>query len=117
MVLDGLVTPAVAARYSRHRPSSNRRREFVRFAGLIDRRTDADRLMFLSAAIAAWGWTLSKRGMSRAAGVLGMIAGGLLLVILGASFTAMNPFVLMGAIVANAIWATVTGVMLMQTNF
>lgn len=117
MVLDGLVTPAVAARYlAAPAKLEYARTLFVLLGSLIGVLMPIG-LMFLSAAIAAWGWTLSERGMSRAAGVLGMIAGGLLLVILGASFTAMNPFVLMGAIVANAIWATVTGVMLMQTNF
>jgi len=116
MALDGLVTPAVAARYLAAPGKLEYARSlFVLLGSLISVLMPIG-LMFLSAAIAAWGWTLSESGVSRAAGVLGTITGGLMLVVLGASFTAMNPFVLMGAIVANAIWATVTGIMLLRTK-
>ena len=50
----------------------------------------------------------------RIAGLLGLVMGGLAVAALGATFMAMNPLVLMGAIAATALWAVVAGVLLMK---
>ncbi|HXC56242.1 MAG TPA: hypothetical protein VNU97_13165 [Rhizomicrobium sp.] len=112
MVLDGLVTPAVAAKYLAAPAKIEYAKSlFVLIGALISFLMPLG-LAFQSAAIAAWGWALVASGMSRVLGVIAMLAGAGLVAALASSFAAMNPFALMGAMAAIAAWAMAAGVLL-----
>src|ERR1700749_2945814 len=115
MLLDGLVTPAIAAKYL----AAPNKLEFAKslfvLVGTLIRFVMPIGLAFQSAAVAAWGLALFTSRTSRAAGVFGIVAGGALLAAFGATATAMDPMVLMGAIAVLALWAAVAGVMMMRS--
>jgi len=114
MVLDGLVTPAVAAKYlAAPNKIEFARGLFVLIGALIGFLMPIG-LAFQSAAIACWGWALTASGVSRAAGVLGLALGTIALAALASSLAAMNPLVLMGAIAATSVWAVVAGIVLLR---
>lgn len=113
LLLDGLVTPAIAARYLAKPDKIEMARVLFVFAGTTISFMMPIGLAFQSAAIAAWGWALSVSG-SRTLGAVGIGLGGMLVVALGSSFLMMNPFVLMGAIAATSVWAALVGVSLMR---
>jgi hypothetical protein len=114
MVLDGLVTPAVAAKYlAAPNKIEFARSLFVLIGALIGFLMPLG-LAFQSAAIACWGWALAASGVSRAAGVFALALGAVALAALATSFTAMNPLVLMGAIAATSVWAVVAGIVLLR---
>lgn len=114
MVLDGLVTPAVAAKYlAAPNKIEFAKSLFVLIGALIGLLMPIG-LAFQSAAIACWGWALVASGLSRAAGVLGLALGTIALAALASSLAAMNPLVLMGAIVATSVWAVVAGIVLLR---
>ncbi|HEX4295270.1 MAG TPA: hypothetical protein VHZ29_14135 [Rhizomicrobium sp.] len=114
MVLDGLVTPAVAAKYL----AAPDRIEFARslfvLIGTLIGFLMPIGLAFQSAAIACWGWALSASRLSRAAGVFGLALGAISLAALASNLAAPNPLVLMGAIAATSVWAVVTGIVLLR---
>jgi hypothetical protein len=114
MVLDGLVTPAVAAKYlAAPNKIEFAKSLFVLIGALIGVLMPIG-LAFQSAAIACWGWALTASGLSRAAGLFGLALGVIALAALATSFIAMNPFVLMGAIAATSVWAVVAGIVLLR---
>ncbi len=114
MLIDGLATPAIAARYLAAPTKLEFAKSLFVLMGTLVSFLMPIGLMFQSAAIAAWGWALTASGQSRVAGLFGLVMGSLMLVALGASFTAMNPFALMGAIVGTALWAMVAGALLLK---
>jgi len=114
MVLDGLVTPAVAAKYlAAPDKIAFARSLFVLIGALIGFLMPIG-LAFQSAAIACWGWALTASGVSRMAGIFGLATGAITLAALAASVAAPNPFALMGAIAATSVWAVVVGIVLLR---
>ena len=115
MLIDGLATPAIAARYLAAPAKLEYAKSlFVLMSTLVGFLMPIG-LMFQSAAIAAWGWALTASRQSRSAGLFGLLLGGVMFAALGASFALMNPFVLMGAITGTALWTIVVGAFLMRT--
>jgi hypothetical protein len=113
MVLDGLATPALAARYLSEPEKIDFARALFRLVGTLIGVLMPLGLAFQSAAIAAWGWGLIASGVSRLAGVLGLALG-------GAAFAgivaAPNPLGLMAGIAATSLWAIVVGVALFRNR-
>jgi hypothetical protein len=116
MVLDGLVTPAVAAKYLAAPAKIEFAKSLFVLIGTLIGFLMPLGLMFQSAAIAAWGWALVASGMSRVLGVIALIAGAGLVALLATSFAAMSPLVLMGGIGATALWAMAVGVVLIRAR-
>jgi hypothetical protein len=114
MLLDGLVTPALAAKYL----AAPNKIEFAKalfvLVGTLIRFLMPIGLAFQSAAVAAWGLALFTSRTSRIAGVFGVVVGLLLLAAFSATASALNPMVLMGAIGVLAIWAAVAGVVMLR---
>ncbi len=107
MLLDGLVTPALAARYvAKPDKIESARTLFVLIGTLIGLLMPVG-LAFQSAAIAAWGWALTGAG-HRVTGLFGLAVGIATLAAVG--FASMNPLVLMGAIAGSALWAAAVGI-------
>lgn len=114
MALDGLVTPAVAAKYlAAPNKIEFARSLFVLIGALIGFLMPIG-LAFQSAAIACWGWALMTSRLSRAAGVFALALGAIALAALASSVAAPNPLVLMGAIAATSVWAVVAGIVLLR---
>jgi len=113
MVLDGLVTPAIAARYvAVPAKIESARALFVLIGSLIGVLMPLG-LAFQSAAIAVWGWALAASGR-RVAGLFGLALGLAMLVVLAAGFATMNPIALMGSIAGTALWAAVAGAVMVR---
>jgi hypothetical protein len=113
LLLDGLVTPAIAARYvAKPDKIESARVIFVLIGSLVSFLLPIG-LAFQSAAIAAWGWALTATG-SRTAGIAGLVLGAAMFAMAAASLATMNPLFLMGAIVGTAIWAVVAGATLVR---
>lgn len=113
LLLDGLVTPAIAARYvAKPDRIESARVIFVLIGSLVGFLLPLG-LAFQSAAIAAWGWALTASG-SRAAGLFGVVLGLVMLAAIAAGFVLGNPMALMGAIVGISVWAVVAGSVLLR---
>jgi len=113
MLMDGLVTPAVAARYVVKPDKIESARVLFVLIGTMVSFLMPIGLAFQSAAIAAWGWALTASG-ARAAGLVGIGLGGVMLVALIAGFVTMNPLALMGAIAGTSLWTVAVGVLLLR---
>ncbi|HEX4292904.1 MAG TPA: hypothetical protein VHZ29_02085 [Rhizomicrobium sp.] len=113
LVLDGLATPAVAARYLVAPAKIEYAKSlFVLMGSLIGILMPAG-LAFQSAAIAAWGWALAASG-KRAAGLLGLVLGCAMSAGAALGAVTMNPFALMGTIAGTAVWAMVVGAVMLR---
>jgi hypothetical protein len=112
MLLDGLVTPALAARYLAAPDKIEYARSLFVLVGTLIGLLMPIGLAFQSAAIAWWGaslWTTS-----RFASLAGLVLGGGAFAALGATAGAMNPLALMGAVAATSLWAIVAGIVLLR---
>jgi hypothetical protein len=109
LVTDGLVIPAIAAKYLPVPAKYDAARSLFALCGILIGFLMPIGLGFQAAATAAWGWALLRAGAARVAGVAGLVLGALILGGLGAQ--AANPFVLMGSIAAMALWALAMGVL------
>jgi len=114
MLFDGLVTPAIAAKYVAAPNKIEFAKSLFVLVGTLIRFLMPIGLAFQSAAVAAWGWALFTTRTSRIAGAFGLAVGIALLAAFGATASAMNPMVLMGAIAALALWAAVAGVTMLR---
>ncbi len=112
MVTDGLVVPAIAVKYLAEPAKYDAARSLIALCGILIGVLMPIGLAFQAAAMAGWGWALLRGGAARMAGVAGLVLGGLILA--GLAALATNPFVLMGAIAAMALWALVMGVLGMR---
>ena len=116
MVIDGLATPAIAARYI----TSPQKLEFARslfvLMGTLVGLLMPIGLLCQSLAITAWGWSVVASSRSRFIGVAGMCMGGTMCAALALGFAQTNPFVLMGALAGTALWAFAVGWRLMRAN-
>lgn len=114
MVLDGLVTPALAAKYLAAPAKIEFAKSLFALVGTLIGLLMPIGLAFQSAAVAAWGWAMVAGGVSRVAGMAGLALGGAAFAALAATAGTMNPFVLMGAVAATAVWAMVAGIVLLR---
>ncbi len=113
MLFDGLVTPAVAARYVAAPDKIESARPLFVFIGAIVGRVMPIGLAFQAAAMLAWSASLfsNKFAISGVAGLaLGALLGGA--IYLGA-FAGMI-MAMMGAFLLTALWAVVVGVVLVR---
>jgi hypothetical protein len=116
MVVDGLITPAVAARYATV-PAARQEsaRALLVLIGAAVSVLMPMGLAFLGAAALAWGAALSP--MRGAARIVGLIALALGVVIMGASGASLQALGMIGLIVAllgSAAWAIAAGVLLLR---
>jgi hypothetical protein len=114
MLLDGLVTPAIAAKYLAAPNKIEFAKSLFVLVGTMIRFLMPIGLAFQSAAVAAWGLALFNSRTSRIAGAFGIVVGLGLLAAFGATASAMNPMVLMGAIAVLALWAAVAGAVMLR---
>ena len=115
LLLDGLVTPAIAARYvAKPDKIESARVIFVLIGSLVSFLMPIG-LAFQSAAIAAWGWALTASG-ARGAGLFGVVLGLAMVAAIAAGFALGNPMALMGAIVGVSVWAVVAGAVLLKSS-
>ncbi len=114
MVLDGLVTPAIAARYVAKPDKIESARTLFVLVGTMISFLMPLGLAFQSAAISCWGWALVASGRSRVVGLIGLAMGSLLIAALGVGVTTGNPLALMAAIAATAVWAVLVGALLLK---
>lgn len=114
MVLDGLVTPALAVKYLAAPNKIDFAKSLFALVGTLISLLMPIGLAFQSAAIAAWGAALMTGGISRVAGVIAVALGGAAFVALAITVGAMNPVVLMGTLAATALWAAVAGIVLLR---
>ena len=114
MVLDGLVTPALAVKYLAAPEKIEFAKSLFALVGTLIGLLMPIGLAFQSAAVGAWGAALMTSGISRIAGVIGLALGAAALVALAATAGAMNPLVLMGVLAVTALWAVVAGIALLR---
>jgi hypothetical protein len=114
MLLDGLVTPALAARYVAEPANIDFAKALFRLVGTLIGLLMPIGLAFQSLSIAAWGWALVASGVSRIAGVLGLALGGAAFAALAATAGAISPLVLMGSIAVTSLWAIIAGIVLLR---
>lgn len=113
MVLDGLVTPALAARYLDDPAKIDFAKSLFRLVGTLIGVLMPLGLAFQSASIAAWGWALTASRLSRVAGVVGIVLGGATLAVLA---FAPGPLCLMAGVAVTSLWAIVAGVVLFRNR-
>ncbi len=113
LIIDGLATPAVAARYLAAPAKIEFAKSlFVLMGSLIGILMPAG-LAFQSAGIAAWGAALLTGG-KRMTGLLGLVLGGAMLAGAALGAVTMNPLALMGAIAGTALWAMLAGATMLR---
>lgn len=112
MLLDGLVTPALAARYLTKPDKIEYARSLFVLVGTLISLLMPIGLAFQSAAVAWWGATLWTT--SRIASLAGLALGIGAFAALAATAGTMNPLVLMGAVAATSLWAVVAGIVLLR---
>lgn len=115
MVLDGIVTPAIAFKYVAKPDKIDFAKSlFILVGALISTLMPAG-MFFQSLGIASWGFALmTKPTPSRAAGVLALTIGGVLCAALAVTAGSVDPLVLMAGIVMLAIWAIAAGLLLVS---
>ena len=116
LLIDGLVTPAIAARYvAKPDKIESARVLFVLMGAMVSFLMPIS-LAFQSGAIAAWGWALTASG-ARAAGLFGLGLGLMMIAAIAAGFVLGNPMAQMGAIVGISVWAIVAGTALSRRTW
>jgi hypothetical protein len=114
MIVDGLITPAVAARYAAAPAEKQEaaRALLVLIGATIGVLTPVG-LAFLGAAALAWGACLAPRsGSVRTGGIIGVAAGAAIAIAAGVGLWGASPYMLMVALLAQAAWTLAAGVML-----
>jgi len=114
MVLDGLVTPALAVKYLAAPEKIEFAKSLFALVGTLIGLLMPIGLAFQSAAVAGWGVALITSGASRIAGIIGLALGATAFVALAATAGTMNPLVLMGVLAVTALWAVVAGIVLLR---
>lgn len=113
MLVDGLMTPAIAARYvSKPDKIETARALFVLMGTAISFLMPVG-LAFQSAAVAAWGWALTASG-SRGLGLAALATGTVMIAAMVAGLATMNPIALMIGIAGSAMWAMLAGIALLR---
>jgi hypothetical protein len=114
MVLDGLVTPALAVKYLAAPQKIEFAKSLFALVGTLIGLLMPIGLAFQSAAVGAWGVALTTSGISRIAGIIGLALGAAAFVALAATAGTLNPLVLMGVLAVTALWAVVAGFVLLR---
>ena len=114
LLLDGLVIPALAARYADVPAKIESARALFVFCETAIGFLMPIGLAFQGAAIASWGAALWRR--SRIAGAIGVLFGFLMLGALTANLARPNPVFLMGSLIAPMLWAFVAAWLLIRRN-
>jgi hypothetical protein len=114
MVLDGLVTPALAVKYLAAPQKIEFAKSLFALVGTLIGLLMPIGLAFQSAAVGGWGVALLTSGISRIGGMIGLALGATAFVALAATAGAMNPLVLMGVLAVTALWAVVAGFVLLR---
>ncbi len=116
MVLDGLVTPAIAVKYLAAPNKLEFAKSLFALVGTLIRFLMPLGLAFQSAAVAAWGFALFTSRVSGAAGIFGITAGLAMFGALAITAASMNPFVLMGTLAGTShCGPSSPGVVMMRT--
>jgi hypothetical protein len=115
LLMDGLVLPAIAARYAAVPAKIETARTLYVFGGTLISFLMPLGIGFQSAGIAAWGNALLKAG-SRAPGIGGLVIGLAVSVCMAASLATMNPMLLMGGIAGLALWAVIAGTTMLRSK-
>lgn len=113
MLVDGLLTPAVAARYVAKPDKIETARALFVLMGTAISLLMPLGLAFQAAAVAAWGWALAGAGR-RGIGLAAMVLGAAMLACTAAGAVTLNMVALMGAIAGAALWAVLAGVALLR---
>ena len=113
MIVDGLITPAVAARYAMAPLAKQEaaRALFVLIGEAI-RVLMPMGLAFQGAAALAWGTALIARPTARISSAVALAAGAAILLAAAASLWIPSPHLLMLALLGQAVWTFAAGVML-----
>lgn len=107
-LIDGLVLPAIAARYADIPAQLEAARTLYVFGGTMISFLMPMGIGFQAVGILSWSWRgLRIRG--RSLGVVGLLIGLIALVAAAAVLSGMNPMTLMVGIAALALWAAVFG--------
>ena len=116
MVIDGLVTPAVAARYAAAPVAKQEAaRALLVLIGAAISVLMPMGLAFLGAAALAWGVALTPmRGKARIGGALALALGVVIVAATGASLQAVGMIGLIVALLGSVIWAIAAGVLLLR---
>jgi hypothetical protein len=114
MLLDGLLTPALAALYVDKLDRQNDARPLFALIGMLVRFLMPAGLLFQAASLVCWGGPLvADSGLRRGTGWFGIVAG--ILVAAAVTMTAGRvTHVLIGALVAIAAWYALLGVTLLR---
>ena len=108
VLIDGLVIPAIAAKYAALPAKLETARTLFVFGGTMISFLMPLGIGFQSAGIVAWSAGL-LRTPRRSAGIAGLVIGLLILTATIAGLSTMNPIALMGGIAGLAVWAVVAG--------
>ncbi len=112
MLLDGLVTPAIAARYVDVVERQGEARILFVLLGTIIAFVMPTGLLFQAAGMMSWSAAFVRReGLLRGAGLFGIAAGAMIIVAIAAT-AGRVPYVLIGAIVVAAGWYGLIGLAL-----
>jgi hypothetical protein len=114
LLLDGLVVPALAARYADLPAKIESARALFVFCETAIGFLMPIGLAFQGAAIASWGAALWRR--SRIAGAIGVLFGLGMLSALAANTARPNPVLLMGSLIVPMLWAFVAAWQLLRRN-
>ena len=109
MLVDGLVTPALAARYVDTPEKAEQARSVFVLLGTLVRFLMPLGLLFQLASVAAWSSALVRSGgVVRAAAIVGLVVAALAAVGIAAT-AAMGPRALVAALIGIAIWYALIG--------
>ena len=116
MIVDGLITPAVATRYAAAPPARQEpARALLVLIGEAVQVLMPLGLAFLGASALAWGAALAPmRGVARLGGVFALLSGALTLAAIALGLQALGMAGLMVALVSSAGWAVAAGVLLVR---
>ena len=116
LLLDGLVIPALAARYTVAPAKIKSARTLFVFCETAIGFLMPLGLAFQGASIAIWGGAL-LRASSRIGGIAALLLGLGVLVALAANIAHSNPLLLMGSLVVPILWAFIAAALLIRQKF
>jgi hypothetical protein len=116
LVVDGLIVPAVAAKYAAAPAAQlDYAKSLFVLLGAALKYLMPIGLLLQASGVFSWSMALVA-GSSRAIGIAGLLQGGLSVAGLLMAFVQGNAFVLMGVIVALAVWAVAAGSLMLRRS-
>jgi hypothetical protein len=113
LLFDGLIIPALAAKYVGAPEKIESARTLFVLCETAIRFFVPFGLAFQATGVACWGMTL-LRGTSRWGGVAGSVLGLGVLAALAVTYAHLNPFVVMGSLAALTLWGFIASWLLMR---